>query len=351
MASLQGKMLHIRFLNSLQAKVNGDLTPREIVGQAAALIAATFVNDTCLAVARSERDGSEGLPELASLETIHPLAGLESGQRALLCECLAAMGSREDRIPDAWRLTARGGHMAFPPVHGDPSFRPTLGLRHHGPGSNRFQLTPTDDEHILALASRQATLAVELRMTALRLQVAATTRRPHGGLEPQRGHRTRRRGTARAKRYHPGQKGLFSVLFIDLDDFKHWNDECGHQAGDLLLRWLAAVLKDCTRTVDVVGRYGGDEFIVLLPETGAEAALRVSSRIMERLARRDGLAAFAAAEGLPAPVHSSGLAPSCSIGIADAGGDAALGLDALLARADQALYAAKRSGKGRAATA
>jgi len=71
-----------------------------------------------------------------------------------------------------------------------------------------------------------------------------------------------------------------AVLMIDLDRFKRVNDERGHHAGDQVLSDIAAALAEATREVDVPGRYGGDEFVVLLPDTGPRAALRVAERLV-----------------------------------------------------------------------
>ena len=85
----------------------------------------------------------------------------------------------------------------------------------------------------------------------------------------------------RARRYsHP-----LSMLIIDLDNFKQVNDRCGHVEGDSVLRKVGRMLMDTTRQADVVCRFGGDEFAVLLPETGSEDAGRTAERI--RLAVAD----------------------------------------------------------------
>ena len=84
----------------------------------------------------------------------------------------------------------------------------------------------------------------------------------------------------RARRYGSN----VTALFLDLDDFKQVNDRHGHLVGSHLLMELAAVILACVRDTDVVTRYGGDEFVVILPETGLEQAARVAERLRERLA-------------------------------------------------------------------
>jgi diguanylate cyclase (GGDEF)-like protein len=84
---------------------------------------------------------------------------------------------------------------------------------------------------------------------------------------------------ARARR----SSHAFSMMYIDLDNFKHVNDTLGHVAGDSLLRTVGAELRAATRVTDVVARLGGDEFAVLLPETAAEGAVDVAGKVRARL--------------------------------------------------------------------
>jgi diguanylate cyclase (GGDEF)-like protein len=125
-----------------------------------------------------------------------------------------------------------------------------------------------------------------------------------------------------------------SVLMIDSDNLKSVNDGYGHAAGNLLLRHLAQSIQAELRFTDVAARYGGDEFIVFLPDTPAKGALEVAERIRNRIA------------GSPVKVDSRDLVSSVSIGIACYPEDGAT-LDALAAHADGALYSAKQDGRNR----
>jgi diguanylate cyclase (GGDEF)-like protein/PAS domain S-box-containing protein len=125
-----------------------------------------------------------------------------------------------------------------------------------------------------------------------------------------------------------------AVLYIDLDDFKLVNDSFGHQAGDELLRETAARLRRRTRAGDLIGRQGGDEFLVLLHETDAAGAERVAASLLETLKQP-----FAV---LGAEVHLS-----ASIGISIFPLDAHSSLE-LAQHADTAMYAAKQSGRNNA---
>jgi Amt family ammonium transporter len=125
----------------------------------------------------------------------------------------------------------------------------------------------------------------------------------------------------------------FAIFFLDLDGFKEVNDEFGHAAGDSVLLAIADRLRQCVRPQDTVARFGGDEFALLVDETGAEGEMaRVALRLQEELCRVIRL------DGAEARV-------TVSIGIAladDAYADAA----AMLRDADMAMYKAKRGGRG-----
>ena len=125
-------------------------------------------------------------------------------------------------------------------------------------------------------------------------------------------------------------------VLIDLDDFKRVNDELGHPAGDALLRRVADALRAEVRPYDQVARYGGDEFVLVLPGTEEHAARAVAERVRDRVRA-----------GAPRTPH--GPIGSCSIGVS--AWAAPMSADELLAAADRALLLAKRTGKGRVAVA
>ena len=123
-----------------------------------------------------------------------------------------------------------------------------------------------------------------------------------------------------------------SVLMIDSDNLKNVNDAYGHEAGNRLLRQLAAAIQAELRATDVPARYGGDEFIVLLPETPPKGALDVAERIRNTIS------------AAPLSIEGRSIACSVSVGVACFPEDGR-SLDALAARADRALYQAKKSGR------
>jgi diguanylate cyclase (GGDEF)-like protein len=130
-------------------------------------------------------------------------------------------------------------------------------------------------------------------------------------------------------------RGLpISLLFIDLDHFKAINDTFGHAAGDACLAAIVGPIQAELRQSDVVGRYGGEEFVVILSSADLAAAIPIAERILERVAH-------ARVEGFGEPI---GL--TCSIGVAASDTLGVWG-EHLIARADAAVYAAKRSGRNR----
>jgi diguanylate cyclase (GGDEF)-like protein len=138
-----------------------------------------------------------------------------------------------------------------------------------------------------------------------------------------------RRETKRASR--SGRP--LSLLFIDLDGFKAVNDVHGHLFGSRALVEAAAVIRQSARETDVVSRFGGDEFALVLPDTGSEGAFAVGERIRERIAAHK----FLAGDGLD--IHLTG-----SVGVATLP-DVAASSEELMHAADKAMYAVKESGK------
>jgi diguanylate cyclase (GGDEF)-like protein len=118
---------------------------------------------------------------------------------------------------------------------------------------------------------------------------------------------------------------IFSVLMLDIDHFKEVNDREGHLHGDRVLQELARLFDDCVRETDLVGRYGGEEFVIVMPQTDLAGACVFAERLRSEVAGR-------------LPVSISG-------GVTTAReGDTA---ETLLARADAALYSAKGAGRNR----
>lgn len=125
-----------------------------------------------------------------------------------------------------------------------------------------------------------------------------------------------------------------SVLMIDSDDLKSINDTHGHEAGNRMLRLTVQCIQDHMRETDVLARYGGDEFVLLLPETDCKGAMEVADRIRKEVA------------ATPLPTREKKVAFTVSIGAA-CSPEHGSSLEALMERADQAMYVSKNEGKNR----
>ncbi|MDO8593101.1 MAG: GGDEF domain-containing protein [bacterium] len=132
----------------------------------------------------------------------------------------------------------------------------------------------------------------------------------------------------RARRY----KHNTQIMFMDVDNFKKFNDRYGHSAGDKVLTMVAEVLRSCVRKYDTAARLAGDEFMLILPETSLEFSLKIGERILEKIKKLE--------------VGGGSLQISASIGICQV--DVFNDVDPMEA-ADAAMYATKSKGKGQIA--
>ena len=135
----------------------------------------------------------------------------------------------------------------------------------------------------------------------------------------------------RARRY----KHTFAGIMIDVDDFKKINDKHGHLMGDHILKEVTQVFGRCIRTIDVLGRYGGDEFMILLPEATADTAQRVAERIKKAMHEH------------PFIFKKKTLKVTCSIGVHYFSDLTDVDKADFIDKIDQALYQAKTAGKDR----
>jgi diguanylate cyclase (GGDEF)-like protein len=129
------------------------------------------------------------------------------------------------------------------------------------------------------------------------------------------------------------QKRPFTLLMLDLDNFKRINDEFGHLAGDKILKQFAVITRSVARDSDIIGRFGGEEFIFLLPNTGAEQAYSLCERLHNEI--RNTVIEY----------KGQKLTFTTSIGIACQTESHEHNLDHLISLADNALYTAKSRGK------
>lgn len=127
-----------------------------------------------------------------------------------------------------------------------------------------------------------------------------------------------------------------TVILFDVDDFKQLNDAYGHGTGDRVLIHITKTAQESLRRDELIGRYGGDEFVILLPKSSGAEGLQIAGRLLETIASRT------------ISTSKGDLSLTLSLGIAELGHADSANLELLLARADQALYAAKRGGRNQA---
>jgi diguanylate cyclase (GGDEF)-like protein/PAS domain S-box-containing protein len=176
---------------------------------------------------------------------------------------------------------------------------------------------------LMGLLASEAAVAIERADLLTRLEAVARTDDLTGLANRRAWDEQLPRELSRAKR----DERPVCVAMVDLDRFKEYNDEHGHQAGDRLLKQIAAIWRDVLRPTDVLARYGGEEFIVLLPNCGVDLAVEVIERLRGVIPEGE----------------------TCSGGVA--AWDGREGPESLVNRADDALYRAKREGRDRVVSA
>jgi len=131
------------------------------------------------------------------------------------------------------------------------------------------------------------------------------------------------------------EQGTFGIILMDLDHFKRVNDTYGHLAGDAVLRESARRITNCVRPYDTVGRYGGEEFLIVVPSCDAEGAFALAERVRVAIG------------ATPFNTDSGAVHATVSCGVCVGGFDKPVGSHDLVEKADEALYRAKRNGRNR----
>ncbi|MBU8922880.1 MAG: sensor domain-containing diguanylate cyclase, partial [Bacteroidales bacterium] len=184
-----------------------------------------------------------------------------------------------------------------------------------------------DDIHMLTILSNQAAIAFENYFLYKKLEIESITDGLTGIYNYRHLIRSIKIEMKRAMRFNQ----VFSFLMLDVDNLKEYNDRNGHLSGSRALTDIAGILKSNCRDIDIVAKYGGDEFAILLPQTDITGAKTMGKRILKSI------------EKFKFDRVKSGLL-TCSLGIAVYPEDA-LEVEQLIDRADSALYKAKAGGK------
>jgi diguanylate cyclase (GGDEF)-like protein len=196
-------------------------------------------------------------------------------------------------------------------------------------------LTKPCNTHELRVRLRAGRRILELQEQLLEASEALRVQATHDGLTGLLNRssilETLQKELLRSQREH----NPVAVLMMDLDRFKNINDTHGHLAGDAVLREASRRMTDALRRYDAVGRYGGEEFLVVLPGCEADAAAQQAERLRGAIA------------GEPFDAGTATLAITCSIGVACRTQPSEADTDSLVKEADCALYTAKRGGRNR----
>ena len=219
---------------------------------------------------------------------------------------------------------------------------------HHVPEFPPTQFKETGDVAAVVTRFITSTAEAETRLDQLELETAVRLKQREKGFDQQLRRAQDQATTDRLTKLRnrmffeeelepmfEGQrlaKRDMAAVMIDIDNFKQYNDRRGHQVGDALLRFVGALLRGTIRPTDHAIRYGGDEFLLLLPDTDAAQAAAVADRIVKLFAQN-------------AMRLGKGNNLSLSAGVASIEADRPETADNLIAKADQALYAAKGKGK------
>jgi diguanylate cyclase (GGDEF)-like protein len=186
-----------------------------------------------------------------------------------------------------------------------------------------------EDARVAELFSSQVAIALDNSRKVEQMEKQAITDELTGLDNRRAFFLTGEREIGRARRY----RRPLALIFFDIDDFKKVNDTHGHLVGDQVLQVLTKLVTKTTRGTDIVCRYGGEEFIVLMPEANREEGLAMAERLRQEISR------------MTVVTTAGTLSLTVSLGVAELGPEEDENLAALISRADRAMYQAKAAGR------
>jgi diguanylate cyclase (GGDEF)-like protein len=323
-AELRARLSRADTLAGFVRAVNLSLDPERVADAIVATAADWLPAPSWLVLGADDAGEVRALGGRALAPSIEPAATLVGHWVMRTGDVLCATNLSEDRrFPDAPAAAA----VAFPLKCRSRTIGALVGLD-RAPASRQPKLAPATLAALL-LALEPGAIALDNALRVQRAEALSVTDDLTQLYNSRYLSQVLRRETKRASR----NGRPLSLLFIDLDGFKTVNDSHGHLFGSRALVEAAAVIRDSARETDVVARFGGDEFSLVLPDTGSDGALAVGERIRERIAAHRFL-------------HSDGfdMSLTVSIGVATLP-DVAMTAESLIQAADEAMYYVKDRGK------
>ena len=329
---LNKKFHEIQFLNQLQAVIGRTAHWQEMIRDAMRLIKNSFVIDHIYLIMLNELKQKE-------LVYVYPEDFEENidfwSLNLLFEDKRPALLIPSELLPQRWN----GGAM-FSLFHQGQVY----GWLICGTSLNSSKLE-TEILKTIQIAVSQISMAVELKRVNERLVKSSTIDPVTGLMNRQEIYRQMSNELRRVKRYKSRNYGPFCLIFIDLDNFKYYNENFGSDLGDHLLKLFADLLRDVLRDVDMVGRFGSDEFLILLPETNIQGAQVVANRINEQLKKCDYFIKEINIYLKRRAVIPNQKFLTCSMGIAEYNNTTGLDMEELIAVTDNALFEAKHTVK------
>lgn len=357
LVSLHQRIEEIQFLNTFQTVTAASLSRETLMKESMDLLYNSFEAVGVYAVRWRKHIPSveyeRGHPRDTDNSFLHILLPLTREDRAR--RFYADVPGENESLADVFR------HLSLYSIFLDPAGTEQIQLLFLF--DKRDGLVRTETMQVLSIAGRQYELAMsrleqgeiirrqndELSRKNLLLEKTSSTDQLTGIGNRSALETALRLELSRMKRSRRPADIFLSVLFVDLDNFKYFNDRFGHTVGDRLLVETAALFERASRDTDLVFRYGGDEFVLLLPETPLDGAQGVATRLIQSLAEAKSFrAAIQEITGLTVEIPEN-CQLGCSVGITGRSG-VSKDIDtpeSLLDRSDRALYEAKKAGKAR----